>query len=121
MLQRLTRGQTLHNYEARLRCKDGALKTVLIDSNVLWQGDRFIHMRCFTRDITERKRVEAALRESEARYRSLVENANDGIVTFTLEGIVTSVNRGWSLEKTRGDSGNNRMGRAWNVADSLLL
>jgi len=34
------------------------------------------------------------LRESEARYRNLFENANDAIVTFTLGGIVTSVNRG---------------------------
>src|SRR5215213_4329480 len=45
----------LHNYEAWLRCKDGSLKCVLISSNVLSDGDTFIHTRCFTRDITARK------------------------------------------------------------------
>jgi PAS domain S-box-containing protein len=34
------------------------------------------------------------LRDSEKRYRDLFENANDAIVTLTLDGIVTSVNRG---------------------------
>jgi PAS domain S-box-containing protein len=58
ILRRLTSGETLHNYEARLRCKDGSIKHVLISSNVLWQDGEFIHTRCFTRDITERKQTE---------------------------------------------------------------
>jgi PAS domain S-box-containing protein len=62
ILMRLERGETLHNYEARLRCKDGSTRDVLISSNVLWEEGRFVHTRCFTRDITERKRAEEALR-----------------------------------------------------------
>jgi PAS domain S-box-containing protein len=64
ILQRLSNGQTLSNYEACLRCRDGSIKYVLIDANALWEDGRFVHTRCFTRDITERKRVEAQLQAS---------------------------------------------------------
>lgn len=58
ILHRLTNRETLHDYEARLKCKDGSVRHVLINSNVMWEDDRFVHTRCFTRDITERKRAE---------------------------------------------------------------
>ena len=56
----------------------------------------------------ERARVTEELRESEDRYHSLVENAHDGIICLTADGIVTSVNRGfeallgWSREELIG-------------------
>jgi PAS domain S-box-containing protein len=76
ILQRLTKRETLLNYEARLLCKDGSVRHVLINSNVLWDGDRFIHTRCFTRDITERKQSEAEIatlaREAEHRAKNVL-------------------------------------------------
>jgi len=56
----------------------------------------------------ERARLTEELRESEERYRSLFENANDAILTLTLDGIITSVNQGlevmlgWSREELIG-------------------
>jgi PAS domain S-box-containing protein len=58
ILERLTNGETLRNYEARLRCKDGSIREVLINSNVLWEDNKFVHTRCLTRDITDRKQAE---------------------------------------------------------------
>ena len=40
ILQRLQAGEKLAEYPARLRCKDGSIKDVLIDSSVLWRGRR---------------------------------------------------------------------------------
>lgn len=62
ILSRLINGQAVENYEARLRCRDGSIRHVLISSSVLRFEGQFIHTRCFTRDITERRRAEDALR-----------------------------------------------------------
>ena len=70
ILRRLQAGEVLHDYEARLRCKDGSVKHVLIDSSVRWEGGDFIHTRCFTRDVTERNRAERELLE-QARLSAL--------------------------------------------------
>ena len=60
------------------------------------------------REVAARRQAEDALHASEERYRALFENANDAIVIFTLDGIVTSVNRGleamlgWTREELLG-------------------
>jgi PAS domain S-box-containing protein len=44
ILRRLTAGETLRNYPARIRCKNGTLRDVLITSNVQWdEQKRFVH------------------------------------------------------------------------------
>jgi PAS domain S-box-containing protein len=62
ILERLDRGETLRGHESRVRRKDGAIRDVIIDSNVRWRDGEFIHTRCFTRDISEEKRAHDALR-----------------------------------------------------------
>lgn len=47
-------------------------------------GKRLI--QCVVRDITERKKADQVLNESEKKFRSLVENANDAIYIITHEG-----------------------------------
>jgi len=92
ILKRLTTGETLHNYHARLRCKDGSIKQVLINSNVYWENGVFTHTRCFTRDITARKQAEDELRGSEARMRAILDTAADAIITIDAHGRIQSLN-----------------------------
>lgn len=50
----------------------------------------------FFRDITDRKALETKIKNSEMKYRSLVELAPDGIVTINLRGDVTWINEAYA-------------------------
>ncbi len=89
MLARLNRGEKLHEQPARLRCKNGSIKHVLIDSNVFRENGRFIHTQCFTRNVTEQRRSEAISRHMAA----IVQFSDDAIISKDLNGIVTSWNQ----------------------------
>jgi PAS domain S-box-containing protein len=74
ILSRLASGEKLYGYEARLKCKNGSIKHVLIDSSVLWEDGKFIHTQCFSRDITEKVRAREILEQTVAqRTASLTE------------------------------------------------
>jgi PAS domain S-box-containing protein len=77
LLRRLSRNETVRAYEARLRHKDGSVRHVLIDSNVMWEDGNFVHTRCFTRDITEQKSAEQALLRAESELRKVMSSVSD--------------------------------------------
>jgi PAS domain S-box-containing protein len=95
ILQRLLGNQLVQDYEADLRCKDGSIRHVLIDSNSSWSNDEFVRTRCFTRDITDRKVSEIALLESEQRYASLAQGLPVGIFRTDAIGHCLYVNDRW--------------------------
>ena len=89
ILVRLARDEKLKDCSARMRCKDGSIKNVLIDSSVLWENGKFIHIRCFTRDVTDYKRAEETMRESEERLRLAQQVTHIGTFDWNLQTGVT--------------------------------
>ncbi len=75
ILERLSRNEQVPNYEARLRCKDGSIRHVLISSNVYFADQKFIHTRCFTNDITERKQAEIVIGGQKRALELIAEGA----------------------------------------------
>jgi diguanylate cyclase (GGDEF)-like protein/PAS domain S-box-containing protein len=103
ILRRLSRNETVNNYEARLRRKDGSIRHVLIMSNVFWENEKFVHTRCFTRDITERKADEDARRRDE--HARLLDHWIRDYAIFMLDedGHVMTWNTGARLLKGYAD------------------
>jgi PAS domain S-box-containing protein len=75
----------------RHRAKDGRIIDAAINSCRLEFQGRSARM-VFVRDVTEERRAEAAVRESEARYRDLFESAAEGVYQSTPDGRFVSVN-----------------------------
>lgn len=89
--------------EVRFRTKDGGSGWWLLDAVRLEEG-RFLG---FAKDITDRKRTESALLESEERFRTVFEKGIDGMIIFTPAGEILDTNeafarmRGYSREELR--------------------
>jgi PAS domain S-box-containing protein len=62
--------------EVQIRCKDGAIKTVLASAASFAHSFVGTHIAVLY-DVTERRREEQALRESEERYRQLFNSGSD--------------------------------------------
>ncbi len=72
-------------FESRHRTKDGRIIPVEISTNAFFYNDEFFAC-AFDRDITERKRVEKALKQSEEQYRTLVNGIQDAVFRTDLDG-----------------------------------
>ncbi|HKO95994.1 MAG TPA: PAS domain S-box protein [Pyrinomonadaceae bacterium] len=106
ILKRLADGELVQDCEVRLRCKDGDIKYARINSSVYWEGDRFIHTRCFTRDITERRRIKSRLTLQYAVTQILAESTDftdsaRRIVHAICEGLDWEVASLWKMDPER--------------------
>lgn len=95
ILRHMRAGEPLREFEAQLRCRDGSVKEVLIDSSIQSRGGELISTRLFTRDITEQRRNENEQRELYSRYETLITRSSAGIFETDSKGRCMFVNQKW--------------------------
>jgi PAS domain S-box-containing protein len=110
LLTQFGNGPSLNNVEVLFKTKDQRVLTCSSSFEAL-EIEGELHILAVLEDITARKRAEDALRESEAKFRAVVEHSNDGILfgdaNATIHYRSPSYNRinGYTDEERVGHSG----------------
>lgn len=86
------KGTNIEGLELELIRKDRGKRLAEINISPIIREGRVIGAQGSFREITDRNRIFEQLRESEEKWRSLVELAPDGITTLNMKGVITSVN-----------------------------
>jgi len=79
--------------EMRFECKDGHRIWIAIEAQLIKEQGIPVGFQIISRDITERKQAEEALRESREEFRKMFESVTDAISVIDLNGVITEVNQ----------------------------
>jgi PAS domain S-box-containing protein len=91
MVGRIQTSGSVRDFPLRARASGGDILDLLISVNMVELGGE-PHLFCFLTNVTERKRAEEALRQSEEKFRSIVETTMDWIWSLDAEGRVLYAN-----------------------------
>lgn len=86
-------GAPSKKWDTQFKCKDGTWIWVNLEGRIIWKSGVPVGFQIVASNITERKRMEKALRESEQRYQTLSEVSPVGIFRTDLQGSTTYVNK----------------------------
>lgn len=96
ILGRIGRGETVEHYEMERVRKDGRRVWVSLTVSPIRDSEgRIEGASAIARDMTERKRAEAALQESELAFRTLADGIPQMVWMSTPDGLSVYVNRRW--------------------------
>lgn len=107
-LSRIPSGGQHFDFEFKTLHKDGHYVYASVSGRVV-QEEKDTKIVGILKDVTERKKAEEALKESEEKYRSLVDNTGAGVAITDIEGRFTLVNK--ALCRMVGYSGSELMGQ----------
>lgn len=93
IIERKLAGEKLGEHEYTAMRKDGSRYPVLIYSNPIIYDHKVVGLRGIVLDITDLKQAEETIRESESKYRSVVETSPDVILMTTLNGTILMANQ----------------------------
>jgi PAS domain S-box-containing protein len=115
ILSKIRRGERVEHFETQRLRKDGGLVDISVTvSPIRDSHGRIIGASKVARDITGRKQIENELRESEERFRLLVEGVHEyAIILLDAEGTVVSWNAG--AERLKGYKSGEIIGRSFSV------
>jgi PAS domain S-box-containing protein len=85
-------GSPAKHWETQFKCKDGRWIWIELEGKILRRHGVPVGFEIIATNITERKQAEAALRQSEERYRTILEEMGDGYFETDLAGNLTFVN-----------------------------
>jgi two-component system, NtrC family, sensor kinase len=87
---------SVSNLEYRVFCQDGTIRWHSANLAGVWdEQGQLITLMVISYDITDRKTVEAALAESEVKFRRLIEDANDVIAIWDVDSVLTYISPGF--------------------------
>ena len=93
LAKKIKQGKKIRHYETLRLKKDGTLINISISlSPIFGESGKLVAISAITRDITEHKKAEEALRLSNIYNRSLIEASLDPLVTIGHDGKITDVN-----------------------------